>query len=61
MAALHRHNVAGRRQSESRVRANCTHGLTRGCWGDYFKPVAYSTSGPGELTGTIPKALLIKG
>jgi len=45
MAALHRHKAAGRRQSESRVRENRTHGLTRGCWGDHFKPVAYSTTG----------------
>ena len=27
-------NAAGRMQRESRVRANLTHGLTRGLWGD---------------------------
>jgi hypothetical protein len=30
MADLRRHKAAGRRQSESRVRENRTHGLTRG-------------------------------
>src|SRR5882672_6215426 len=48
MAAMHRHKAAGRRQSESRVRENRTHGLTRGCWGDHFKPVAYSTDWDGS-------------
>ena len=43
MAALRRRKAAGRRQSESRVRENRTHGLTRGRWGDHFKPGAYST------------------
>jgi hypothetical protein len=37
MAALHRRKVAGRRQSESRVRENCTHGLTMGRWGDQLQ------------------------
>ncbi|TNL06123.1 hypothetical protein CYD30_20705, partial [Kosakonia cowanii] len=32
-------------QSESRVRENRTHGLTRGRWGDDFKPEAHSTNG----------------
>ncbi|EEV6025873.1 hypothetical protein EKP94_26255 [Escherichia coli] len=27
------------------MRENRTHGLTRGRWGDYFKPEAYSTIG----------------
>lgn len=45
MPVLCRRNAAGRRQSESRVRENCKHGLTRGRWGDHFKPEAYSTRG----------------
>ena len=43
MPDLCRRNAAGRRQSESRVRENCKHGLTRGRWGDDFKPETYST------------------
>lgn len=33
----------GRSFSESRVRENFTHGLTRGFWGDNLKPATYST------------------
>ncbi|WP_216824485.1 hypothetical protein, partial [Candidatus Fukatsuia symbiotica] len=40
---LCRRNAVERRQSESRVRENCKHGLTRGRWGDDVKPETYST------------------
>lgn len=43
MPDLCRRNAVGGRQSESRVRENCKHGLTRGRWGDYVKPETYST------------------
>ncbi|MBV2410739.1 hypothetical protein, partial [Escherichia coli] len=59
--ALCRCNATGRRQSESRVRENRTHGLTRGRWGDYFKPEAYSTSGSKAaqcLAGESPAAVI---
>ncbi|GAB5124945.1 hypothetical protein ECPV1252_42520 [Escherichia coli] len=32
------------------MRENRTHGLTRGRWGDYFKPEAYSTIGLTVIT-----------
>jgi hypothetical protein len=60
MAALHRRKVAGRRQSESRVRENCTHGLTRGRWGDHFKPVAYSTKLYMKVIKPAPELLTVR-
>src|ERR1700756_3026709 len=44
--------VGGRRLSESCVRENCTHGLTRGRLGDHLKQVAYSAS-QEEICGNL--------